>query len=78
MGNGLAALPKSAHPGAKAAMVEVYNAEDAELAGAAVKAFERDYAAKYPKAVTKITGDLNVLLEFYSCPAAHARRRNSC
>lgn len=69
--NVLAALPKSAHPGAIAAMREVFNAEDIDKAQIAVKAFELDYGAKYPKAVAKITDDLDVLLEFYKYPAEH-------
>jgi putative transposase len=40
--NVLAALPKSAHPGAKAALAEIYNAEDRDRALMAVKAFEAD------------------------------------
>ncbi len=36
-----------------------------------MKAFEIDYGAKYPKAVKKITDDLDVLLEFYRYPAEH-------
>jgi transposase-like protein len=70
-GNVLAALPKSAHRGAIAAMREIYNAEDIDRAQVAVKAFELDYGAKYPKAVAKITDDLDVLLEFYRYPADH-------
>ncbi|WP_238845609.1 IS256 family transposase [Nocardia terpenica] len=69
--NVLAALPKSAHPGAIAAMKEIYNAEDIDKAQLAIKAFEIDYGAKYPKAVAKITGDVDVLLEFYRYPAEH-------
>ena len=69
--NVLNALPKSAHPGAKAALAEIYNAEDAEHARTAVTAFERDFGAKWPKAVAKITEDLDVLLEFYTYPAEH-------
>jgi putative transposase len=69
--NVLAALPKSAHPGAFAALKEIYNAEDIDKAQVAVKAFEIDYGAKYPKAVAKITDDLDVLLEFYKYPAEH-------
>ncbi|MEQ7129558.1 IS256 family transposase, partial [Actinopolymorpha sp. B11F2] len=71
MANVLAALPKSAHPGAKAALAEIYNAEDREHAEKAAKAFEVDYGAKWPKAVAKITDDLDVLLEFYNYPAEH-------
>jgi putative transposase len=62
--NALAALPKSSHPGAITAMREIYNAEDIDKAEVAVKAFELEYGAKYPKAVAKITEDLDVLLEF--------------
>jgi putative transposase len=69
--NVLAALPKSAHPGAIAAMREIYNAEDIDKAQVAIKAFEIDYAAKYPKAVAKIVDDADVLLEFYKYPAEH-------
>ena len=47
--NVLAALPKSAHPGALAAMREIFNAEDIDRAQVAIKAFEIDYGAKYPK-----------------------------
>jgi len=50
-----AALPKSAHPGAKAALAEIHNAEDKDHAMKAVKAFAADYGAKWPKAVAKIT-----------------------
>jgi putative transposase len=69
--NVLAALPKSAHPGALAAMREIYNAEDIDKAEIAIKAFEFDYGAKYPKAVAKIVDDADVLLEFYKYPAEH-------
>ena len=69
--NALAALPKSAHPGALAAMKEIYNAEDADKARAAITAFERDYGAKFPKAAAKIVDDADVLLEFYHYPAEH-------
>jgi len=70
-GNVLAALPKSAHPGAKAALAEIYNAEDREHALKAAKAFEDLYGAKWPKAVAKITEHLDVLLAFYDFPAEH-------
>jgi len=69
--NVLAALPKSAHAGAVAAMKEIYNAEDIDKARLAIKAFEVDYGAKYPKAVAKIVDDADVLLEFYRYPAEH-------
>ncbi len=60
-----------AHPGAKAALAEIYNAEDRDHALDAVKAFEADYGAKWPKAVAKITEHVDVLLAFYDYPAEH-------
>ncbi|HEY1442360.1 MAG TPA: IS256 family transposase [Mycobacterium sp.] len=69
--NVLAALPKSAHPGALAAMREIFNAEDIDRAQVAIKAFEIDFGAKYPKAVAKIIEDADALLEFYGYPAEH-------
>jgi len=71
MGNVLAALPKSAQPGAKAAMAEIYNAQDRKHAEVAAKAFAIDYGAKWPKAVAKITDELDTLLAFYDYPAEH-------
>ena len=69
--NVLSCLPKSAQPGAVAAMREIYNAEDLDHAQVAIKAFEIDYGAKYPKAVAKIVDDADVLLEVYKYPAEH-------
>jgi transposase-like protein len=71
MANVLAALPKSAHPSAKAALAEIYNAEDKQHALVAVKAFEIDFGAKFPKAVAKITDEIDTLLAFYDYPAEH-------
>ena len=69
--NVLGALPKSAHPGAKKALAEIWNAEDKQHALAAEKAFSAAYAAKFPKATAKITDDLDQLLAFYDYPAEH-------
>jgi transposase-like protein len=69
--NVLSALPKSAHPGARTALAQIYNAEDIDHARVAVKAFDADYGVKYPKAVAKITSDIDVLLEFFNYPAEH-------
>jgi len=69
--NVLGALPKSAHPGAKKALAEIWNAEDKDHARAAVKAFATAYAAKFPKAAAKITDDQDELLAFYDYPAEH-------
>ncbi|HMQ39451.1 MAG TPA: IS256 family transposase [Micropruina sp.] len=69
--NVLNALPKSAHPGAKAALAEIYNAEDLAHAKAAARVFTATYGVKWPKAAAKIADDLDVLLEFYRYPAEH-------
>src|SRR4030095_4083711 len=69
--NVLAALPKSAHPGAKAALAEIWGAEDKRHAYAAAKGFADLYGAKFRKASGKITDDLDVLLAFYDFPAEH-------
>ena len=71
IGNVLAALPKSAHPGAKKALAEIWNAQDKQHAQAAARAFVAEYGAKWPKAAAKITDDLDVLLAFYDYPAQH-------
>jgi len=71
IGNVLSALPKSAHPGAKRALAEIWNAEDREHARRAVAAFKLAYGAKFGKAVAKITDDLDELLAFYDYPAEH-------
>jgi transposase-like protein len=76
--NVLAALPKSAHPGAKKALAEIWGAEDKDHALAAVKAFEGAYGARFPKATAKITGGtgraagvLRLPLRALGAPADH-------
>jgi transposase-like protein len=69
--NVLAALPKSAHPGARKALAEIWGAEDKQHALAAVRAFGAAYGAKFPKAAAKITDDAEQLLAFYDYPAGH-------
>jgi transposase-like protein len=69
--NVLAALPKSAQPGAKKALADIYNAEDREHAEQAVTAFAHTYGAKFPKATRKVTDDTDVLLAYYDYPAEH-------
>ena len=69
--NILGALPKSAHPGAKKALAEIWNAEDRRHALDAARAFEAAYGAKFPKATAKLTDDLDELLAFYDYPAEH-------
>ena len=67
----LAALPKSAQPGAKKALVEIWNAEDRQRALEAVKAFEAAYGAKFGNATAKVTDDVELLLAFYDYAAEH-------
>jgi transposase-like protein len=50
---------------------EIYNAEDRDHALKAVAALEKTYGAKFPKAVKKITDDMDELLAFYDFPAEH-------
>jgi transposase-like protein len=69
--NVLGAMPKSAHPGAKKALAEIWNAEDRDHARRAAAAFKLAYGAKFGKAVAKITDDLDELLRFYDYPAEH-------
>ncbi|GIH19017.1 IS256 family transposase [Rugosimonospora africana] len=69
--NVLSALPKSAHPGAKKALAEIWNAEDREHARRAAAVFKLAYGAKFGKAVAKIIDDLDELLAFYDFPADH-------
>jgi transposase-like protein len=64
-------MPKSAHPGAKRALAEVWNGEDRDHARRAAAAFKLAYGAKFGKAVAKITDDLDELLTFYDFPAEH-------
>ncbi|QKW40656.1 IS256 family transposase [Actinomadura sp. NAK00032] len=69
--NVLGTLPKSAHPGAKKHLTEIWNAEDKAHALHAVTELEAAYGVKYPKAVAKIRDDLDELLAFYDYPAEH-------
>src|SRR5947209_20593594 len=71
LGNVLSAMPKSAHPGAKKALAEIYNAEDREHAVRAAAAFEQAYGAKFGKATAKVTKELDTLLAFYDYRAEH-------
>ncbi|MFF9396156.1 IS256 family transposase [Streptomyces griseoluteus] len=69
--NVLDSMPKSAQPGAKKAIQDIYNAEDRDHADAAIKTFVQLYGAKFAKAVKKITDDQDQLLAFYDFPAEH-------
>ena len=67
----LDALPKSAQPAAKAALAEIWGAEDIDHARTALAAFAKAYGAKFPKAVAKLADDQQELLAFYQYPAEH-------
>jgi putative transposase len=67
----LDALPKPGQPAAKNALADISNAEDKDQASKAIKAFARQYGAKFPKAVAKVVDDEDVLLAFYDYPAEH-------
>ena len=69
--NVLSALPKSAHPGAKAALAEIWRAEDKTHAQTAAKRFADLYGAKFGKAVAKVVDDRDALLAFFDYPAEH-------
>jgi transposase-like protein len=69
--NVLNALPASVQPAARRALAEIRDAEDRDHALAAITAFERDYGAKWPKAVAKIVDDAPQLLAFFDLPAEH-------
>src|SRR5215218_11369771 len=69
--NVLAALPKAVHAGARRALAEIRDAPDRDHARRAIEAFARDYGARWPKAVAKITDDAEALLCFFDFPAEH-------
>ncbi len=67
----LDSMPKSAQPGAKKAIQDIYNAEGKQHAEAAITTFVQLYGAKFPKTVKRITDDQAELLTFYDFPAEH-------
>ena len=69
----LVALPKSAHQDARAALAEIYNAEDRDHAEQAAKAFAAAYGAKWPKGVPSIPPTSSRLSE----PARSSRTASS-
>ena len=50
---------------------EVRDAEDREHALEAIERFKKEYEAKWPKAVEKVTKDTDALLAFFDFPAEH-------
>ena len=69
---GLIKLARQRRVGRYVPMLKVVQGgEDADKARAEITVFERDYGAKFPKAVAKIVDDADVLLESYHYPAEH-------
>lgn len=69
--NVLAALPDSIQAKAKAGLKEIWMAETQVQATKAFDRFQRDFEAKYPKAVNILEKDRESLLSFYDFPAEH-------
>jgi putative transposase len=69
--NVLGCLPKAVHAGARVALAEIRDAPDRDHAEQAIAVFARDYGAKWPKAVAKVTDDAEDLLTFFDFPAEH-------
>ncbi|MFQ5524610.1 MAG: IS256 family transposase [Acidimicrobiia bacterium] len=68
--NVINALPKRLHPEAKGAIHRIYLAESRSDALDAAQTFAERFA-DFPKAVGKITGELDTLLTFYDFPKEH-------
>lgn len=66
----LDALPKRLHERAKAALVAIYGAPTRAAALDAVAGLAEAFA-DHPKAVSKVTGDLDALFAFCDFPAEH-------
>jgi putative transposase len=71
LGNIIDKLPKRLQPRVKGALHEVMYAEIREHAREAVTRFATEYGAKYPKAVTTLEKNADVLLTFFDYPAKH-------
>jgi transposase-like protein len=71
LANVLGCLPAAVQAGARKALAEIRDAPDRDHAQRAIEAFARDDAAKWPKAVAKISDDAEELLCFFDFPAEH-------
>ena len=69
--NVLAQLPDSLQGKAKAGLKAIWMADTQATAEKALDAFQRDFEAKYPKAVNLLVKDRDTLLAFYDFPAEH-------
>ncbi len=68
--NVLDALPKRSQPDAKAALMAIYTADTRAIALDAVAGFATRFAA-WPKAVGRVTDELDTLLAFLDYPTEH-------
>jgi transposase-like protein len=71
--NVLDKLPNRLHRQAKEALHEIMRAETRAAAREAIERFAEDYGAKYPKAVTSLRRDEELLLTYFDFPAEHWR-----
>ena len=69
--NVLNKLPKSIQARAKSMLQEIWMAETRQQANRAFDLFIESFEAKYPKAVSCLVKDRDVLLTFYDFPAEH-------
>jgi putative transposase len=72
-GNIIDCLPKRLQPRAKGLLGEIIEAPTRKDAGRARDVFREEYAAKYPKALSKLDRDWMALTAFYDYPAEHWR-----
>lgn len=64
-------MPKRVQPDAKKLICEMYMAPTRQAATEAFVTFQKQYSAKYPKAVECLTKDEDALFAFYDFPAEH-------
>lgn len=64
-------LPKSLQPAAKTQLQQIWMAPGRAEAAKAWQQFDKQYRAKYPKAVESLDKDREALLAFYDFPAEH-------
>jgi transposase-like protein len=69
--NVLDKLPRRLQPRAKKHLHEIFLAETKSIAEEQVRAFEKEYNDRYPKAVASLVKDEEKLLTYYDFPAAH-------
>ena len=68
--NCIDAMPKRVHAEAKTAIAGIYGAATRADALVAAQGFAEKYS-EFPRATTKITGELDTLLAFFDFPAEH-------